>query len=59
MMMMKMMINVAGFWLKFEQPLERLIGTKRERERERERENVVKDLSNKETLMGKLSIGFL
>ena len=57
MMMMKMMINVAGFWLKFEQPLERLIGTKRERERERE--NVVKDLSNKETLMGKLSIGFL
>ena len=54
MMMMKMMINVAGFWLKFEQPLERLIGTKRERERERERENVVKDLSNKETLMGKL-----
>ena len=37
MMMMKMMINVAGFGLKFEQPLERLIGTKRERERERER----------------------
>ena len=35
MMMMKMMINVAGFGLKFEQPLERLIGTKRERERER------------------------
>ena len=55
MMMMKMMINVAGFWLKFEQPLERLIGTKRERERE----NVVKDLSNKYTLMEKLSKGFL
>ena len=39
--MKKMMINVAGFWLKFEQPLERLIGTKRERERERERERML------------------